>query len=338
MPERLVFLRDSLSLLDVPAAVELLRAHGLRPTKSVPPESRGDVVAVVVGLGRFGEPDAADFPALRTVARFGAGYDNIDADGLWRSRHVAVSYTPDVSSEEVAEFALAMMILTLRGVPRDVSGLTLQPSRWRATARGLSLSDATVGIVGCGRIGLAAARLVAPLARRLLLWNRSQRPVSLPGIAADRYEVVASLDELAARADVLSIHLALTPETTSLIGAPFFERLRAAGRSIALVNTARGDIVNEEALLAALEANIVRAAATDVWSLEGVASTADPAHNARLHTINALRHHPAVLPTSHLGAFTTGVLHRCAMQCAQNIIAVVDERAGFSGHIAVPAS
>jgi phosphoglycerate dehydrogenase-like enzyme len=340
MDEWLVYLKDSKSLQDVPAAVDLLRRHGMRPVTTVPPGEKGRVVAIVAGLGRFAQSDADGFPTLRTVARFGAGYDNVDVNGLWAARRIAVSYTPDISTVEVAELALAMMILTLRGAPRDIAGLSSESSRWRVIGRGLSLSEATVGIVGCGRIGLEAARLAAPLAAKTLLWNRSQRRFSLAGVDETRYEHVRDLDELAARADVVSIHLALTPESTGIVGAAFFEKLRVAGRSIALVNTARGNVVDERALLDALNANIVRAAAVDVWSVEGPIAANEPRtdRQCEMDTVGLIRRHPAVLPTSHIGAFTRGVLHRCAMQCAHNIVAVVEKKEGESaGFIADPA-
>jgi D-3-phosphoglycerate dehydrogenase / 2-oxoglutarate reductase len=332
MNDRLVYLQDSKSLLEVQAAVELLRVHGMTPVTSVAAERRADVIAIIVGLGRFQSSDVSEFHSVRTVARFGAGYDNVDVDGLWSDRGIKVSYTPDVSTAEVAEMTLAMMILVLRGIPRDIAGLSSNPTQWRPITRGISLADATVGIVGCGNIGLAVANLIAPLAARTLLWNRSRRLVSLQAAGADRYEQVDSLDELAVRSDGISIHLALTPDTEGMIGTPFFGKLSVAGRSIALVNTARGNIVDERALLDALDSKVVRAAAIDVWSKEGRPSAAEASAD---DTVGLLRRHPAVLATSHIGAFTSGVLQRCAMQCAQNIVAAIDGTAG--GFFASPA-
>jgi phosphoglycerate dehydrogenase-like enzyme len=340
MDERLVYLKDSKSLQEVPAAVDLLGRHGMRPVTSVRSEEVGKVVAVIAGLGRFTQSDANEFPALRTVARFGAGYDNVDVSGLWAARRISVSYTPNASTDEVAELALAMMILTLRGAPCDIAGLSAQSPTWRVIGRGLSLSEATVGIVGCGSIGLAAARLAAPLAAKTLLWNRSRRQLALPGVDMARYEPVWDLDELAKKSDVISIHLALTAHTVGIIGASFFEKIRAAGRSIALVNTARGNVVDEPALLDALNANIVRAAAVDVWSTEGpiAPERSEAPRGNGTDTVGLLRRHPAVLATSHIGAFTRGVLHRCAIQCARNIIAAVDgEAAEMTGFFAEPA-
>ena len=116
---------------------------------------------------------------------------------------------------------------------------------------------------------------------------------------------------------MVSVHLALNAETRGLIGEAFFDKVRAARRAIALVNTARGDVVDESALLRALDDRVVYAAAVDVWSAEGQRTN---------ETVLALRHHPAVLPTSHIGSHTTGSLRRYAMQCAHNIVALVDGR------------
>jgi len=312
-----VFLRDSFSILQVPEAAQLVRDSGLLLVREVPAGQEGDVVAVVVGLGAFGPADAQRFPNLRTVARFGAGVDNVDVAGLWRERRLKVSCTPGLSNRDVAEFALAMIILALRGAPRDIAALSGEQSTWRVIDRGCGLADATVGIVGCGNIGRETAALVAPLAAHTLLWSRSAQPISLAGVGADRYSRAADLDVLARRADVVSVHVVLTDETRGLIGGAFFDKLRAARRAMALVNTARGEVVDEAALLRALDDGIVYAAAIDVWSAEGQRTS---------ETVQALRRHPAVLPTSHIGSHTTGSLRRYAMQCARNIVALVDGR------------
>ena len=96
-----------------------------------------------------------------------------------------MSCTPGLSNRDVAEFALAMIILALRHAPRDIAALSGEPSTWRVVDRGLGLADATVGIVGCGNIGRETAALVAPLAGHTLLWNRSEHPISLADVAAD---------------------------------------------------------------------------------------------------------------------------------------------------------
>ncbi len=253
-------------------------------------------MAVVVGLGKFGVADAARFPNLRTVAQFGAGTDNIDVAGL----QVPVTCTANLSNRHVAELALAMIICTLRGTPRDSAGLRAEPFAWRGIQRGIGLSDAVVGIIGGGNIGRETARLVEPLAGKVLMWNRT-----------------SNIYQIADRADVVSVHLALNEGTRGIIGESFFDRVRSAQRRIAVVNTSRGTIIDEAALLAALNDGTVSAAAIDVWSAEGD-RTSD--------IVTALRQHPAVLPTSHIGAFTTGVQRLYACQVARNIAAVVEGR------------
>jgi phosphoglycerate dehydrogenase-like enzyme len=211
-----------------------------------------------------------------------------------------------------------MTILALRRASRDIASLSGDNPAWRIIGRGVSLSDATIGIVGCGNIGLEFARMVLPLASKTLLWNRSKRVLPLETSDAPRHEFVDDLDELVARSDALSVHLALTPDTNGIIGKSIFKKLQLTKRSIAIVNTSRGNVVDEAALLEALNDGCVYAAAIDVWSIEGAATASD--------TVRALRSHPAVFPTSHIGAHTTGVLHRYAMQCAQNIAAAVEGR------------
>jgi D-3-phosphoglycerate dehydrogenase len=317
MGRKLVFLQDSPSLIQVDEAVAILQQHGLETTRTLGPDDAQDVVAVVVGLGRFTTADAERFPRLATVAQFGAGTDNIDVRGLWAKRGLPVSCTPNLSNRHVAELALAMLILALRGAPQDVAGLKSDPFAWRQIPRGRGMSESTIGIVGCGNIGLEAARLIAPLAERTLLWNRTPRTIHLEGVETSKYEVISTLEELAARADAITVHLALTDTTRGLIGAEFFDHIKQAGRHMAVVNTSRGTIVDETALLAALENRSISAAAIDVWSAEGPNDS---------EIVRRLRTHPGVLPTSHIGAFTQGVQHLYAVQVALNIAAAVEGR------------
>ncbi len=308
----LIYLQDLPSLLQVEEAVSLLRAHGLTVVRTLAAADHARVAAVVVGLGSFAGSDAERFPNLRTVAKFGAGSDGIDVDALWRDRRIPVSCTADVATRDVAEWTLALIVLALRRAPRDIRRLGAESAAWRDIPRGISLSDAVVGIVGSGHIGTETARLLSGLAKKILFWNRSGVPVALPGT-----EAVADLAELAARADVVSLHVALGPSTRNLLGAAFFDRARKSGRTLALVNTARGGVVDEAALLQALEDGTITAACIDVWSAEGTKET---------ELVRALRRHPSVLPTSHIGAYTSGVQRRYAMRCARNIAAVIAGR------------
>ncbi len=315
--ERIVWLRDSFAVLQVPEAVEILRLAGLTPKRELAPEDAPHVAAIIVGLGKFGVEDARLFPNLLTVARFGAGADNVDAKALWAARRIRVSSTIDLATRDVAEFALGLIIMALRGAARDAKALGGNPQTWRVIDRTPALCDATVGIIGAGNIGIETARIVAQLASKVLVWNRSDKPLDLSGIPEGRIERVSSTSEMARRADVVSLHLALGEDTRGLIGKTFFDEVRRAGRSIALVNTARGEIVDETELLVALNDGAVHDAAIDVWSAEGVRSS---------EIVIALRAHPRVMATSHIGSHTDGVLTRYAMQCVRNVVALVEGR------------
>lgn len=321
-PPRLVYFRDTRSLLSVQEAVGLLRSHHLEPITEISATEKEDVVAVVLGDASFTSNDAAEFPHLRTVARFGAGWNNVEVKGIWERQHIPTSCTIGMASRDVAEFALGALISSLRMMHTDCFHLRADKFEWRSIKRGISLRDATIGIVGCGRIGFELAEILSNFGTKVLLWNRSwpptwsaENPESVEKL--EKYERILRLEEIAEKVDAVSLHLTLTRETTHIIGEAFFEKLRQGEHSIALVNTSRGDIVDEAALLHALHSGIVRSAAIDVWSAEGKQET---------EVVRQIRNHPSVLATSHIAANTVGVSHRYSMQCARNIIAAVEGR------------
>lgn len=321
-PPRLVYFRDTRSLLSVQDAVELLHNHHLKPITELLPMEKEDVVSVVLGDASFTSNDAAELPRLRTVARFGAGWNNVDVKGIWEKQHIPTSCTIGVANKDVAEFALSALIGSLRLVHTDCFRLKPDKFEWRSVKRGISLYDATIGIVGCGRIGCELAKMLSVHGAKVLLWNRSWPPTHIKNNREELSQLemcarVSRLEELADTVDAISLHLTLTDETRYFIGETFFDKIRQSGRSVVLVNTSRGNIVDESALLRALDSGIVRSAAIDVWSVEGKQET---------EVVRKIRSHPSVLATSHIAANTLGVSYRYSMQCARNIIAAVEGR------------
>ena len=316
--QRIVWLRDSFAVLQVPDAVALFVNAGLSPKSELVPDEYVDVEAVIVGLGKFGVEDARPFPNLKTVARFGAGADNVDSRALWVARGITATSTIDLASRDVAEFALANIIMTLRGAVRDSNALGGHPSTWRVINRTPALCDAVVGIIGAAGIGYETARIVAPLASGVLIFNRSKYKLDPEHFPRRNVSYADSIFDLAEQADVISIHVALNDHTRHMLDKTFFDALRASDRSIALVNTARGEIIDEEELLKALNDKTVHDAAIDVWSAEGPRSS---------DIVSALRMHPSVLATSHIGSHTNGVLERYSMQCARNVVAILANQA-----------
>ncbi|MGH2994874.1 MAG: 2-hydroxyacid dehydrogenase [Gaiellaceae bacterium] len=195
---------------------------------------------------------------LRVVANYAVGYDNVDVEAATR-RGVLVANTPGVLSETTAELTLALLLALLR---RVVEGdrLIRRRERWALAPTfmlGRGLRGRTLGIVGLGRIGSEVARLAAAFGMEVVYTNRS-------GPADAPYEWLP-LPELLARADVVSLHSPLTPETRHLMGR---EQLRAMRSDAVLVNTTRGPIVDEAALVEALRAGEIAGAALDVFEHE----------------------------------------------------------------------
>ena len=213
----------------------------------------GDYAAIMPDITRrITAATMATLSDLRVIANYGAGYDNIDVAAA-RARGIPVTNTPGVLTSATAELTWALILAAARRVgegERLVRRGAWQG--WQPThMRGMSLDGKVLGIVGAGRIGQEVARRAPAFGMEVITWNR----------ASTR----ADLDTLLSVADVVSIHLSLNAETRHLIGAAELERMK--GTAI-LVNTARGSIVDEAALIEALEAQRIRAAALDVYEHE----------------------------------------------------------------------
>jgi len=188
-------------------------------------------------------------PQLRVVANYGVGVDNVDLEAT-RARNVVVANTPDVLTDDVAELTIALTLALLRRVAEG-DRLLRAEARWSFSIEfmlGETLRGKTFGVVGPGRIGRAAAALAEGLGAK--------------AIFASRHE---GFDELLETADVVSLHVPLTAETRHLIDAAALTLMRPTA---VLVNTARGQVVDERALIAALRDGVIAGAALDVYEHE----------------------------------------------------------------------
>jgi glyoxylate reductase len=234
--------------------------------------------------------DAAG-PQVRVVANFGVGVDNVDLDAA-RERGIVVANTPDVLTRATAELAIALTLALLR---RVVEGdrLIRRGDAWRPSPTfllGEELSGKTLGIVGAGRIGRETASLGAAL---------GMRPV-----AAGRGD---PLEPLLEGADVVSLHVPLTPDTHHLIDAGAFRRMKPTA---VLVNTARGPVVDEAALVEALRTREIAGAALDVYE-------AEPEVSAGLLALDN------VVLTPHIGSATRTTREAMGMLCVDALRAVL---------------
>ena len=214
------------------------------------------------------EPEA--FDRCRIVVREGVGYDNLDLAG-WGARGVPVCNVPDYGTTEVADHALALALALTRGTSTYDEALRSDlGSGWSYAGAPLvrRLRGTTFAILGLGRIGLAAARRAAAFDMKVIFYD----PYLSNGVElAVGYERLRSLDEIMARADILSVHTPLTDETRGLVGAKL---LAAAKSDLIVINTARGPIVDLDALADALRDGRIAGAGLDVLPQE----PADIAH------------------------------------------------------------
>jgi phosphoglycerate dehydrogenase-like enzyme len=214
------------------------------------------------GRGRITAEMIHRLSNLQVVGRFGAGLDNIDTVAA-KTSGIAVVHAPGRTTHAVGEHALLLMLALARRV--TVLDSAVKRGAWgiREGYEGLELRDKRLAIVGLGAIGHRVAEIGAVLGMNVAYWSRTSRHPTLP---------LLELDELLATADVIQICLALTADTHGLLSAEQFNRMK---RGVLIVNTARAQIVEHGALLAAITSGIVGGYGTDVWDPEPPA-TDDP--------------------------------------------------------------
>ncbi|WAC29060.1 2-hydroxyacid dehydrogenase [Ancylobacter sp. SL191] len=215
------------------------------------------VGATAGGANRVNEALLARLPKVEIVANFGVGYDAVDVTAA-AARGIIVTNTPGVLDDEVADLSVGLLLATLRRIPQ--ADRFLRAGNWPKGAFSFSatLRDRSIGIVGMGRIGQAIARRLAGFGRPIAYHSR--RPVE--GLPYAHYPV---LRELAAAVDVLLVIVPGGPTTDRMINA---EVLAALGPNGVLVNVARGSVVDEPALVTALERGTIAAAGLDVFANE----------------------------------------------------------------------
>jgi D-3-phosphoglycerate dehydrogenase len=198
-------------------------------------------------------------PKLRVVGRAGVGVDNIDADAATR-RGVVVMNTPGANAVAVAELTIGLMLALARKLPAANS--TMHAGRWeKKSLQGAELRGKTLGILGLGRIGLE----VAKRARGFGLEIVGSDPFVSAAVARENGIVLVPVEELFAKADYLTLHVGLTPQTTGIING---KNLAAMKKGVRIINCARGELVDDAALVEALKSGQVAGAALDVFTAE----------------------------------------------------------------------
>ena len=235
---------------------------------------------------------------LKVVGRAGVGVDHIDLTAA-RGHSVTVVNAPKSTSLAVAELALGMMFALARMVPK--ADATMKQGQWiKKQLEGIELNGKTLGIVGMGNIGTALARRAAGLGMKVIGFDTLVPPEEIKKRGAEPL----ALADLYAQSDFISFHLPLTPESKGMVNGQTLAQMK---RGVRIVDAARGGIIDETALLAAIESGQVAAAALDVYATEPPGLT-------------ALVAHPNVVATPHIGAQTEEAQDRAAEDIASEVL------------------
>jgi D-3-phosphoglycerate dehydrogenase len=242
---------------------------------------------------------------LKVIGRAGNGLDNIEV-GAAEARGVEVMNSPDGSAVTTAEYAVALMMSLSRRIPQAAA--SVRAGKWERSAfSGGELSGKLVGVIGLGRIGSVVSELAIGLRMRVIAYDPDDR------VAARRIGIpILSLDEVIAEADVLTLHVPRTKDTEGLIGTDQFARMK---KGVLLINASRGGVVDEQALLAAIESGKVAGAALDVFDQE------PPVVN------HPLLQRPEVIATPHIGASTAEAQRKVAIGIAERVRSYLLRRA-----------
>jgi D-3-phosphoglycerate dehydrogenase len=287
------------------AGVDLLRSRFDVDTDAERPleEIIGSYDAIVIRSATKVTADLLDRgERLKVIGRAGVGVDNVDVEAATR-RGIIVANAPDSTVVSAAEHTIGLLVALARNIPQ--AHAALKQGRWeRGSYGGTELAGKTLGVLGFGRIGQQVARRALGLGMRVVAHD--------PYVAAERFrelgaECVETPEDAYAAADFITLHLPLTPETRASIGAEAFAAMRTGVR---IVNAARGPLLDEDALVAALESGQVAGAALDVFGEEPYAGPLLELDN--------------VVVTPHLAASTGEAQDRAGLIVAEQIVAALD--------------
>ena len=242
-------------------------------------------------------------PKLRVVGRAGVGVDNVDLDAATR-KGIAVMNTPGGNAVAVAEQTIGMMLAMARHLCK--ADASMHAGKWEKKAlQGTELRGKTLGIVGLGRIGMEVARRARAFGMEVVAHD----PFVSAAIAKEQDIRLASLDEVYAAADYLTLHVGLTPQTTGMINADSIKKMK---KGVRLVNCARGELIDEASLIEALKQGQVAGAGLDVFVQE-------PLKNSPLATMDN------VVLTPHVGGSTHEAQEAVGVQIAQQVKAYLKD-------------
>jgi D-3-phosphoglycerate dehydrogenase len=274
-------------------------AEPIKDQQQLAAKLKGFDAVLVRSATTVGAEAIADANELKVIGRAGAGVDTIDVEAA-TARGIAVMNAPDGNTLAAAEHAISLLFALARHIPRADAGM--KAGEWpKAGLTGFELEGKRLGVIGLGRIGSTVARKAVGIGMEVAAYDPF-----LPVAAAARQSLpLKSLEELLAWADIITLHIPRTKETTNLIGE---DQLRTMRKGSYLINAARGGLVDEEALLRLLDEGHLAGAALDTFATEP------------LQKDSPLRAHPKLILTPHLGASTGEAQQAVSTILARQII------------------
>jgi D-3-phosphoglycerate dehydrogenase / 2-oxoglutarate reductase len=285
-----------------PSALKVFADHPdwtiVSPDKEQLAGELADADAIVVRSATFVDaPVMEKAPKLRVIGRAGVGVDNVDLDAATK-RGVVVMNTPGGNAVAVAEHTFALMLAMARFIPRAHS--TMAAGKWeKKTLQGTELRGKTLGIVGLGRVGVEVLRRAQSFGMKVLAHD----PYVAPSLAQQLNVTMVPLDDLYAQSDYITLHVGLTPQTQGMINPETIGRMK---KGVRLVNCARGELLNEPAVVEALQSGQLGGAGLDVYSHE-------PPKDSPLMTL------PNVVLTPHIAGSTNEAQEAVGVQIALQI-------------------
>ena len=285
-----------------PSALKIFAEHSdwsvVSPDKEHLAAELSDADAIIVRSATFVDAAMMDkAPRLRVIGRAGVGVDNVDLDAATK-RGIVVMNTPGGNAVAVAEHTFALMLAMARFLHRAHS--TMIAGKWeKKTLQGTELRGKTLGIVGLGRVGVEVSRRALAFGMKVVAHD----PYVAPSLAQQLNVIMVPLDELYAQSDYITLHVGLTPQTNGMINA---DAIKTMKKGVRLVNCARGELLNEPDVVAALQSGQLGGAGLDVYSHE-------PLKDSALMTL------PNVMLTPHIAGSTNEAQEAVGVQIALQV-------------------
>ncbi|KRM91955.1 NAD(P)-dependent oxidoreductase [Liquorilactobacillus cacaonum] len=246
-----------------------------------------EVIALIIRATKITPAELELFPNLKIIARHGVGVDNLPLEYI-KSRQIRLTYTPGLNATSVAELSLTLILNLLKKIPVNHADKFFD---------GTLLTGKTIGLIGYGKIAQKLSQILKPFDINLLVYNHRQKNLE--------YGKQVALAQIASESDIISLHIPATNETNNLINSDFLKKMKT---SALLINTARGSLIDTDALYLALSAQSIGGAALDVLD-SGVK-----------HPIAEVCTLPNVIVTPHIGASSIEVLQQSSIRCAKEIL------------------